>query len=77
MTTLSIFKIVFFIFQILISAVLFEQLYQYFMDKLTTAFIKRDIEHDIFIKKSKAVFTVLAVMFFTVQLFFISLLINL
>lgn len=77
MNTLTIFKILFFVTEFIISAVLIEQLYQYFMERLTTAFIKREIEHTTFVKKSKAVFSIMAVIFFTIQLFFINLLINL
>ena len=77
MTTLSIFKIVFFVFELIITAVLIEQLYQYFMERLTFSFIKKYIDHETFIKKSRAIFTVMAIIFFAIQLFFITLLLNL
>jgi hypothetical protein len=70
MTILSIFKIVFFVFELIISALLIEQLYQYFMERVTFSFIKKYIDHETFIKKSRAIFTVMAVLFFAIQLFF-------
>ena len=77
MTTLTIFKILFFVFELIISAVLIEQLYQYFIERVTFSFFRNYIDHETFIKKCRAIFTVMAVFFFAIQLFFINLLINL